>query len=88
MSWAIDLKANRKISPRSVDTVFRKFPMVSCSREVWGWSAKVDVLNPRGCILTVSGAGFSAHAAITFAEDLASRLRKLHYKVVVGKMRD
>lgn len=85
MSWSIDLKANRKISPRSVSTALRHMGAITDSTPTqdWGWSCEVDVDLPKGRTLTISGAGFSASQADPFATQLASELRKLHYKVKV-----
>jgi hypothetical protein len=90
MSWSLDIKANRKISPRSVETALRKMDAIdsSGSAQEWGWPCIVDVNLPKGRTLQLSGSEFSMSDAEDFALELASTLRKLHYKITIGQIRD
>ena len=90
MSWSIDLKADRKIPPRSVATALLKMQAIddAVALNEWGWTCAVDVSLPRGCVLTISGADFSAGDAEEFASELASAMRGLHFKITVGKFTD
>lgn len=89
MSWSIDLKSDRKIPPRSVETALLKIEAIDerDSSNEWGWTCRVDVSLPVGKTLTLSGADFSADDAENFANDLAAALRKLHYKISIGNLK-
>ena len=85
MSWSINLKTDRKIPRRSVETALTKMT-VPFSTQEWGWSSTVDVNLPRGRTLQISGADFSEADAYDFASRLASILRRLHFRIAVGKL--
>ena len=92
MSWSLTLRADRPIDERDLvrvlsDKDVSKFPQ----RQDWGWPSSatglgVDVDLPEGKSLTLCGAYWSAHLSKEAAEKVASGLRRLGYRIRVGRL--
>lgn len=86
MSWSIDLTADRHIAPEDVDKAVREIPVTmgfGLSRQGWGWSHDVDIHNPDGNCLVISGAGYSRRISVLFALALKGLLVEQGYKIEV-----
>lgn len=80
MGWSITLNSNKEISEEEVDRIVEQLPgefllggFMEPSKQDWGWSTAIDISNPRGAILNLSG---SYSMSGNIAEPMASYIKE------------
>ncbi|GMX64480.1 hypothetical protein Elgi_37490 [Paenibacillus elgii] len=87
MGWSIDLVSNKEITENEVQEIICKLPeklsfALGNSKQPWGWSTGVDVANPEGKKLWLSGAyGYSENIAEEFALFIKNGLNEKGHEI-------
>ena len=96
MGWSIEITSlSREITEKDVEAALERMPkdlrqgmFPAVSRQGWGWSAAVDVNNPNGKKITLSGSySISGMIAEEFAKSFVTGLKVAGHVVKTGRMR-
>ena len=93
MGWGITINVDTPIPMEVAEEIVERLPEVfrdhwaapgsaSFSKQVWGWSALVDINNPEGTKWRISGAHFSLQHAVAYANVLCAGLRDKGFSVL------
>ena len=90
MGWLKQLEADKDLLFSDVEKIVNSLPSAllgvwPSSLQDWGWGRLTDIDRPEGKILTISGACYSEQYADCMAHYLAIELKKLEYKIKVGR---
>ena len=93
MGWCIRLTADKPIEPADIDHVVQELPPTLrgafsvSTRQAWGWSTAVDISNPEGMELHLSGSFTqSGQIAEAAAQTIARLLEHKDYRIAVGEL--
>lgn len=91
MGWVIDINSDSPIESSQVDSAINSLPDNlkgwHLSKQSWGWTAAVDVSNPQGNTIKLSGSyTMSGMIAEDFSWEFSKRLSDMGHCIKIGKM--
>jgi hypothetical protein len=90
MGWSAVVRADKAIAVTDVEAIMAELPehlrgggqAFGATRQIWGWSSGVDVSNPVGSVVELSGSfGISGGIAKEFAAHFRRSLKARGYTV-------